>query len=166
MYSLSNFLIEKYKEKSNFTEIKFISSFLSLMTYTYYTLFSNIVYEEIHKNVNIVLYLLIFFLGSSEYIYYYLKTEIIKSTENGSVYVNILDIIRRVITFIISIYTFNEIYENYIYVCYSLLVFGCIIYNFSNYFTKIFSNIKNKFCNYYYFDDSNSENKLEIVEIK
>jgi len=165
MYSICNFLLEKYKENSNFTQIKFISSFLSLMTYTYYSLFSNSVYLDIHHKLNLVLILLLIFVGSSEYIYYYLKTELIKSTENGSVYINILDIIRRVITFIISIYIFNDKYEIYLYICYSILLLGCIIYNFSKYCEKLYLYIKNKFCSYYYFDE-NSENNLEIVEIK
>lgn len=172
LYSLSGFIIEKYKETSDFTQIKLTSSFLSLMTYTYYSLFSTSITNYLKQSNIYILVILILFIGSSEYFYYYVKSEIIKNSNNGSVYTNILDIIRRIITFGLSIIIFKESYQNYMYIGYSFLMIGCILYNFSDNFIQLIDYVKRKFFGYYYFDnieisntEANNTNQPEIVVI-
>ena len=161
IYSLSGFLIEKYKESSDFIQIKLVSSFFSLMTYTYYSLAISEITYYFYLPKSLILIGLTGFVGFSEYMYYYLKSEIIKNMENGSVYTNVLDIIRRVIIFGLSIMIFKETYQSYMYVCYSILMLGCILYNFAKYLNQFYDYIKRKLVGYYYFDNSIELTNLE-----
>jgi len=156
IYSLSSYFIEKNKDfnQIDFLQIKLISSFFSLITCFYYNLFFTNIYFYL-KSYDLYLYSLILFVGITEYIFYFLKNEIIKNVNNGSVFINILDIIRRVFIFGFSYFIFNEIYQSYMYIFYLLLLFGCIIYNFAFYIHNFLNIIKNKFFNYYTFNQIN-----------
>ena len=130
IYAVSGYLMEANKETSNLIQIKFISSFFNLMTFTFYSLFSNNIFLLLEGKKDYKLIGCIIFMGSSEYIYYYLKIQIINIFDDGSIFTNVLDIIRRIITLIISIIIFKETYFDYIYYCYSIIVCGCILFYF------------------------------------
>lgn len=132
LYSTIGFLIEKYKEDNiNFIHIKLVSSSFQISTYLFYSLFSNTVFRELEKSKSIGLFVLMIFIGASEYIYYFLKNRIIQTVENGSIYTNILDMIRRLITMILGIYIFDESNPNYVYYCYSVMLVGCFLFYFN-----------------------------------
>lgn len=127
IYSLIGFLMEYYKEKSNITQIKLVSSLIHMCSYFFYSLF----YVSLIHNPSILLFLLIIFLGSSEYVYYFLKNRIIQTVENGSIYTNILDMIRRVATLLLGILIFNEKSPSYLYYFYGIMLFGCVLFYFN-----------------------------------
>jgi len=130
LYSISGFLMEANKGTSNIIQIKLVSSFFNIMTFTFYSLFSNNIFLLLEGKKDYKLIGCIIFMASSEYIYYYMKLQIINIFEDGSIFTNVLDIIRRVITLILSILIFKETYSDYIYYCYSIIVCGCILYHF------------------------------------
>ncbi len=87
-------------------------------------------------------------MGFSELFYYYIKTLVINTEKNnenlsGSVFINILDIARRVITLIIGIIIFKDVYEVSYFVCFSFICIGCIFIQFSNEIEKYFINTYN-----------------------
>jgi hypothetical protein len=129
-YSISGFLMEANKETGSIIQIKLVSSFFNFMTYTFYSLFYNNIFLLLEGKKDYKLIGCIIFMGSSEYIYYYMKLQIISIFEDGSIFINVLDIIRRIITLIISIIIFKETYFDYIYYCYSIIVVGCILFYF------------------------------------
>jgi hypothetical protein len=131
LYSIIGFLIEKYKENIEFIHIKLVSSSFQISTYLFYSLFNNTVFIELQKGKTIGLFALMIFIGGSEYIYYFLKNRIIQTVQNGSIYTNILDLIRRGVTMILGIYIFNETNPSYVYYCYSVMSFGCFLFYFN-----------------------------------
>jgi len=91
---------------------------------------------------------IVLFISFSEISYYVLKFILIKITENGSVYTNILDIIRRIITLIIGIFIFKDTYYNYIFICFGFLVIGCIFINSSDIINRMSEKIYKKNTHY------------------
>ena len=73
MYAFGGFLMEANKETGNFIQIKLVSSFFNIMTFTFYSLFSNNIFLLLEGKKDYRLIGCIIFMGSSEYIYYYLK---------------------------------------------------------------------------------------------
>jgi hypothetical protein len=127
IYSLMGFLMECYKETSNVMQVKVISTGLHMVSHFGYSLF----YNSVLKTPSIKLILLIIGCGSSEFSFYYLKNKIIQTVENGSIYTNILDIIRRVITLILGILIFNETNPAYLYYLYAVMLLGCVLFYFN-----------------------------------
>jgi drug/metabolite transporter (DMT)-like permease len=130
IYSIIGFSMEANKETGDFIQIKLVSSFFNIMTYTFYSLFCNDIFILLIGKKDYKLILYVIFMGASEYIYYYLKLQIINIFDDGSIFTNILDIIRRIITLIISIIIFKETYTDYIYYCYFIIILGCILFYF------------------------------------
>ena len=128
VYAVSGYLMEANKDTGNMIQIKLVSSFFNMTTYTLYSLFYNNIFTLLEGKKDYKLIGCVIFMGSSEYIYYYLKLQIISIFEDGSIFINVLDIIRRIITLIISIIIFKETYFDYIYYCYSIIVIGCILF--------------------------------------
>jgi drug/metabolite transporter (DMT)-like permease len=149
IYSLINFIIEKYPDSSNYIQTKTISTFLNIFTYMIYNIINNDVINNIRTNSQEqAFWLMIFFMGFSELFYYYIKTLIINTGENnenfsGSVYINVLDVTRRVITLIVGIIIFKDVYEISYFVCFSFICIGCIFIQFSNQIEKYFVNTYN-----------------------
>lgn len=129
-YAVSGYFMEANKETSSIIQIKLVSSFFNFITYTFYSLFSNNIFTLLEGKKDYKLIGCIIFMGSSEYIYYYLKLQIINIFDDGSIFINVLDIIRRIITLIISVIIFKETYFDYIYYCYSIIVVGCVLFYF------------------------------------
>ena len=127
IYSLIGFLMECYKETSNVLQVKIISTSLHMVSHFGYSLF----YNSALKNPSTTLVLLIIGCGSSEFNFYYLKNKIIQTVDNGSIYTNILDIIRRVITLFLGIWIFNETNPAYLYYLYGVMLLGCILFYFN-----------------------------------
>lgn len=127
IYSLIGFLMECYKENSDVLQVKIISTGLHMVSHFGYSLVKN----SVLPTTSITLFALIFFVGSSDVNYYYLKNKIIQKVENGSIYTNILDIIRRVITLILGIWIFNETNPAYLYYLYAVMLLGCILFYFN-----------------------------------
>lgn len=127
LYSLCGFYIEKYKEKSDYLQIKLTSSCLSFITFIYMYVNDNNLILDLTNNLSLEFGILIIYIGISEYLYFFCRTIIISRLKNGSIFINILDIIRRIITFILSIFIFDTIYPIYMYVCYTILMMCCII---------------------------------------
>jgi len=132
LYSLLGFLMEKYPDENNYISTKMISCFFNILTYTIYTLFNNSVNQELKINSSWIFWILVIFLSFSEIFYYWTKYLIIKITENGSVFTNILDIIRRAITLVLGIIIFKDQYPSYLFVCFGLILIGCSFINFSD----------------------------------
>jgi drug/metabolite transporter (DMT)-like permease len=144
-YSIIAFCMEKYSKSDNFVQIKLISTFISMVTYLIYDLVNNNINKHIYaNNTKPMFWLLILFLSASEIIYFVTKFYLIKITNNGSVYTNILDIVRRVITLIIGIFLFKDKYPTYIFICFGFLIIGCIFINFSDGINKLINKIKCK----------------------
>jgi magnesium-transporting ATPase (P-type) len=123
------------KEDNNFVQIKQISRFISIITYLIYSLISNNINEKIYSNHNnVIFWLIVLFISSSEIIYFISKFYLIKITTNGSVHTNILDIVRRIITLIIGIFIFKDKYPTYLFICFGFLIVGCIFINFNKCF--------------------------------
>jgi hypothetical protein len=114
-----------------------------------YNIINNDVINNIRTNSQEqAFWLMIFFMGFSELFYYYIKTLIINTGENnenfsGSVYINVLDVTRRVITLIVGIIIFKDVYEISYFVCFSFICIGCIFIQFSNQIEKYFVNTYN-----------------------
>ena len=137
--------MEKYSEDNNYVQTKLISTFISIVTYLIYNIISSKVNQIIYKNnINKMFWPIVLFISFSEISYYCLKFILIKITENGSVYTNILDIIRRIITLIIGIFIFKDTYKYYIFICFGFLVIGCIFINSSDIINRIFDKIYKK----------------------
>jgi drug/metabolite transporter (DMT)-like permease len=141
MYSLLGFLMEKYKEENNYISTKMISCFFHLMTYFIYNLCDS---TSVITNSSNLIWVLMIFISFSEVFYYWTKYLIIKITDNGSVFTNILDIIRRAITLIIGIIIFKDTYQPYLFICFGFILLGCILINFSDKINEIVINIYNK----------------------
>jgi uncharacterized membrane protein len=155
LYSILAFCMEKYSESNNFVQIKLISTFISIITYLIYSLISDNINEKIYNNnSNVLFWVLILFISSSEILYFVSKFYLIKITKNGSVYTNILDIVRRIITLVIGIFIFKDNYPNYLFICFGFLIVGCIFINFNDKINFIFDKIKN----------SCSKNKFMVLE--
>jgi len=147
LYSILAFCMEKYSESNNFVQIKLISTFISIITYLIYSLISNNINEKIYSNHNnVIFWLIVLFISSSEIIYFISKFYLIKITTNGSVHTNILDIVRRIITLIIGIFIFKDKYPTYLFICFGFLIVGCIFINFNKKINSIFDKIK-QLCN-------------------
>jgi uncharacterized membrane protein len=127
IYSLIGFLMECYKETSNVMQVKVISTGLHMISHFGYSLF----YNSVLQNPSISLIVLIIGCGSSEFNFYYLKNKIIQTVDNGSIYTNILDIIRRVITLFLGIWIFNETNPAYLYYLYGVMLLGCVLFYFN-----------------------------------
>ncbi len=136
-YSLTGFIIEKKVKDDddrikNFVITKIVSNGLNILTGIILEYNFSII-SEIFKNFNNI-YLLVFFmilLSISENLFYLNKIILISKffdKDSGSLFTSILDIIRRIITFGLSIIFFNEIYTNYIYISYGIMLLGCILY--------------------------------------
>ena len=119
--------MECYKETSNVMQVKVISTALHMFSHFGYSLF----YNSVLKTASAKLILLIIGCGSSEFSFYYLKNKIIQTVENGSIYTNILDIIRRVITLVLGILIFNETNPAYLYYLYVVMLLGCVLFYFN-----------------------------------
>lgn len=131
VYSIMGFLIEIYPNKSNFIQTKTISSFLNIFTYMIFGLYDDSINLLIYKNSSLLFWTMTCFMGGSEIIYYYLKIKIINKTNDGSIFMNFLDILRRVITLIIGIILFNDTYSIYYFICFFFICIGCIIIQFN-----------------------------------
>jgi hypothetical protein len=132
IYSVIGCLMECYKEKSDIIQIKLVSCFFHMCSYFFYSIF----YASIIQNPSYGLILLTIFVGASECIYYYLKNRIIQSLENGSIYINILDIIRRVVTLMLGILLFSETNPSYLYYFYGVMLLGCLLFYFNEQIKK------------------------------
>ncbi len=77
--------------------------------------------------INVIL--LCFFISLTENVYCYLKIKIISenTSNNGSLIINYLDIIRRFIMIFVSIFIFDEKYENYLYISFVVIIIGVLI---------------------------------------
>jgi hypothetical protein len=157
IYSILGFLMEKYHDECDYKQIKSISSFFCIVSYTGYGALHGVV-----PITNPIVWLMIGFMGGSEYIHYNLKQQIV-GIENGSVHIGILDIVRRIITLIISVLIFKETYAGTIYWCYSIMILGCILFNFNTMVDRMIVHIKNKLCGYYYFDNGTIEMENNTV---
>ena len=144
LYSYLGFLMEKHKEENNYINTKLISSFLSLTTYYIYNLFNNSVSNELEKNTSFIFWGLTIFVSFSELLFYYTKYLVIKLNENGSVYTNILDIFRRIITLVIGILIFKDNYPNYLYGCLSIILLGTSLINFNESIYNFIYKIRNR----------------------
>ncbi len=136
-YSLTGFIIEKYVKddndrNKNFIITKIVSNGLNILTSIYLEYNYNTITESFNIFYNP--YLLCFFmilLSISENLFYLNKIILISkffNKDSGSLFTSILDIIRRIITFGLSMLIFNEIYNKYIYVSYGIMLLGCILY--------------------------------------
>ena len=144
LYSYLGFLMEKYKDENNYINTKLISSFLALTTYYIYNLFNNSVNLEIIKNTSFLFWALTIFVSFSELLFYYTKYLVIKLNENGSIYTNILDIFRRIITLIIGILIFKDNYPNYLYGCLSVILLGSSLINFNETIYNFINKLRNR----------------------
>jgi len=151
IYSILGFFMERYHDECDYKQIKTISSFFCIVSYTGYGALYGVV-----PITNHIVWLMIGFIGGSEYIYYILKQQIV-CIENGSVHIGILDIVRRIITLIISVLIFKETYVVTIYWCYSMMILGCILFNFNTMIDRMIFYIKNKLYGYYYFENETIE---------
>jgi drug/metabolite transporter (DMT)-like permease len=137
LYAISNIIIEKFVKTDdekimNYYWTKTISSVINLII----GITSEINYKtisNIYRNTNYLAYVIIISLiiSITENFYYYLKTKIIgyyENRESGSMIINILDIIRRIIMLIVSIFIFKEIYISYIFLSFSLMIVGILFY--------------------------------------
>jgi hypothetical protein len=99
----------------------------------------------------------------TENYYYYLKTKIISfydNKESGSMVINILDIIRRFMMVLVSIFIFKELYTYYIYFSFSFMIIGILFYTIDINF------IKNKVRNICYYQqqiDQEPDNEINQV---
>lgn len=137
MYSLLGFLMEKYKEENNYISTKMISCFFHIMTYSIYNLYDKVNID----NSNYLIWGLMLFISFSEVFYYWTKYLIIKVTENGSVFTNILDVVRRAITLILGVIIFKDVYPPYLFICFGFILIGCILINFSEKINEIIKRI-------------------------
>ncbi len=144
LYSYLGFLMEKYKDENNYINTKLISSFLALTTYYIYNLFNNSVNLEIIKNTSFLFWALTIFVSFSELLFYYTKYLVIKLNENGSIYTNILDIFRRIITLVIGILIFKDNYPNYLYGCLSIILLGSSLINFNETIYNFINKLRNR----------------------
>jgi len=130
LFSLIGTIMEMNKENSNIIHVKCISSFFHMTTYFFYSLFNNSLYEEFSEKRSIGLFLLIVFVMGSESMFYMLKKRLVEQIENGSIYTNFLDIVRRILTLVIGIILFNESNPNYLYIFYTVMMIGCVLFYF------------------------------------
>lgn len=174
IYSIIGFLMEYYKDICEFSQIKLISSFFCITTYTVYSFINpkSIDIIDVKKSFNysilyfqILIWTMILFIGASEYIYYYLKQRITNQIENGSIYISILDIIRRVFTLILGLILFKEKYEDYLYWCFALMILGCILFHFNKKIKEYIDKI-DKIRGFHYFDQNINTNNLNNNDIK
>lgn len=138
IYSIINFIVEKYPDKSNYIQTKCISGYLCIFTYMVYTVLYSDLNITIRIKSDIILWLMISFMSFSEFFYYFIKTKILnnivenKSELSNSDFLNIIDTSRRVVTLILGIVIFNDKYESYYYICFFFICIGCIFIQFSN----------------------------------
>lgn len=136
-YSSNNFIIEKYikddnDRQNNFIITKIISNALNIITGIYFEIMNKTITDSfnIFNNIPLLIFFMII-LSISENAFYFNKVLLISNffdKESGSLFTGILDIIRRIITFVISIIIFNEVYNKYIYISYGIMLCGCITY--------------------------------------
>lgn len=131
IYSIINFLIEKYPGQSNFIQTKTVSNFLNILTYISYSLYYDSITNFIKINSSFLLWFMMIFMGFSEMMYYLLKYQITVQVNEGSIFTNILDISRRVVTLILGLAVFGEKYEISYYICFSSICIGCIFIQFN-----------------------------------
>ena len=130
LYSLIGTIMELNKQNGNIIHVKCISSFFHISTYFFYSLFDNSLYEEFSEKRSIGLFLLIVFVMVSESIFYMLKKLLVEQVENGSIYTNFLDIVRRILTLVTGIILFNESNPSYLYIFYTVMMIGCVLFYF------------------------------------
>lgn len=124
LFSLINLLIEKYQIntiRNNYIQIKWISGLLNFITYIIFIDYSDNIFKYNIYIWFIIVLCIIFELG-----YYKLKIEIIKNIIDGSIFINFLDIIRRIFILIIGLIIFKD-KENYnisIYISFSIITIG------------------------------------------
>lgn len=129
IYSVITLLLDMNSTTSLVMEMKLISSFLQMNTVFYYYLLDGSTVLISTSN-----WFIMSGIAGSEYSYYFLKKQLIDLSEHGSIYVTILDIIRRIITVILGILLFQDSIQHSAYYCFSAMIIGCIIYYFHNYF--------------------------------
>ena len=136
LYTLSNILVEKFvktqeEKKFNYYWTKTVSGVINLSI----GLTSEVQYKTLSTillNTNHLYYVLVisFLISLTENVYYFLKVKIISYYEtkniNGSIIITFLDIIRRFIMIIVSVFLFQESYDYIIYVAFSLMILGVL----------------------------------------
>lgn len=140
LYSVVNIIIEKYvityEDKIiNYYWTKTISCtinfFVALIMEIKNKTISNIYFKTNYLLSLLIISIVISFIDNY---YYYIKTLVINSYENkdsGSMIINILDIIRRLIMLTVSIFVFKESYTFHMYICFSLMIVGILLYMFN-----------------------------------
>ncbi len=124
LFSLISLIIEKYQIntiRNNYIQIKWISGLLNFLTYVIFIDYSDNIF-----NYNIYIWIIIILCIIIELSYYKLKIEIIKNIIDGSIFINFLDIIRRIFILIIGLIIFKD-KENYnisIYISFSIITIG------------------------------------------
>ena len=167
-YSLSGFIIElnvktDEEKKLNFYWTKTVSYtialfFGSVCEFLYQTS-SSIINNFTANNIVIIIGLEII-ISLLENFYYYLKIKSIsKSTKNGSIIIQFLDIMRRFILVIIGVLFFSEVYTKIIYLSLGLMFIASLI-GVIDYEDLIYLYHK-----YIKKDDSKSNINLPIIEI-
>ena len=131
LYSLIGTIMEMNKEKGNIIHVKCVSSFFHISTYFFYSLFNNSLYEEFSSKHSVGLFLLIISVMGSEYLFYILKKRLVEEVENGSIYTNFLDIVRRILTLVSGVFIFNESNPSYLYIFYGVMMIGCVLFYFN-----------------------------------
>jgi drug/metabolite transporter (DMT)-like permease len=133
-FSVSNVIIEKKvineeEKKLNFYWSKLISSIMNLSVAIITQINYNLIGQIMNTNNLFIVILLCFFISLTENIYCYLKIKIISenTSNNGSLIINYLDIIRRFIMIFVSIFIFSEKYENYLYISFTVIIIGVLI---------------------------------------
>lgn len=136
LYALSNILVEKFvktqeEKKFNYYWTKTVSGVINLSI----GLTSEVQYKTLSTillNTNHLYYVLLisFFISLTENVYYFLKVKIISYYEtkniNGSIVITFLDIIRRFIMILVSVFLFQESYNYIIYIAFSLMILGVL----------------------------------------
>jgi hypothetical protein len=94
-------------------------------------LFDNTLYEEFRSKHSVGLFLLILFVMVSESLFYILKKLLVEKVNNGSIYTNFLDIVRRILTLVTGIFLFDESNPSYLYIFYTVMMIGCVLFYFN-----------------------------------
>lgn len=124
LYSLIGLLIEKFQVntiRNNYIQIKWISGLLNFITYIIFIDNSDNIFKYNIYVWIIIILCIIFELG-----YYKLKIKIIKNIIDGSIFINFLDIIRRIFMLIIGLIIFKdkETYNISIYISFAFITIG------------------------------------------
>ncbi len=133
LYSVITMLLDVNSTISLVMEMKLISSFLQMSTVFYYY-----VIDGSHVVLSSSNWIIMCSISASEYSYYFIKKELVDRIEHGSIYVTMLDIIRRLLTVVLGTLIFQDSVELYVYYCFTAMMIGCIIYYFHNKIEMLF----------------------------